>query len=269
VLYIVTTPIGHLGDISERALDILRSCNRILCEDTRHSQILLRHYGIEKPLASFHSFNEKKREEEILQELAEGRTIALISDAGTPLISDPGHSLVRACIERELPFTAIPGPCSLIQALVLSGFDASTFQFIGFLPRETAALNQALRRALFFEGTTIAFESPHRLIDTLALLDRLDPQRKVAVARELTKTFQECRRGTPSKLLSHFQIHEPRGEIVLLIQKGEPPEVEMGLEELVQILQEMHALSLKEAIKAAAKLKNLPKSDVYRTVHQG
>jgi 16S rRNA (cytidine1402-2'-O)-methyltransferase len=267
-LFIISTPIGHLGDISQRALDTLRACDLILCEDTRHSQILLRHYGIDKRLIPFHQFNEKSKEESILRDLEQGQSIALISDAGTPLVSDPGQALVRACIERGVPFTAIPGPCSIIQALVLSGFDAIRFQFIGFLPRDAGAIRTALRRALFFQGTTIAFESPQRLLDTLTILLEIDPNRELAIARELTKTFEECRRGKAADLLAHFQEHEPRGEIVLLIREGETVQEEIGVEELVRLLQEMHALSLKEAIKAAAKLKGVPKSDVYRQIHQ-
>jgi 16S rRNA (cytidine1402-2'-O)-methyltransferase len=266
-LYIISTPIGHLGDISQRALETLRSCDLILCEDTRHSQILLRHYGIDKRLIAFHQFNEKKKEEEILRDLEQGQSIALISDAGTPLVSDPGQALVQACIGRGVPFTAIPGPCSPIQALVLSGFDAGHFQFIGFLPRDTGALGSALKRALFYHGTTIAFESPQRILDTLAVIQELDPGRELAIARELTKTFEECLRGTASKLLAHFQEHEPRGEMVLLVREGTVPDVEIGVDELVSLLQELHSLSLKEAIKAAAKLKNMPKSAVYRKIH--
>ncbi|MBF8263172.1 MAG: hypothetical protein HW387_837 [Parachlamydiales bacterium] len=267
MLFIISTPIGHLADISQRALDTLRACDWILCEDTRHSQILLRHYGIDKTLYSFHQFNEKKQQERILQDLEQGRQIALISDAGSPLISDPGLSLVQECIQRNLAITAIPGPCSLIMALQLSGFNTARFQFIGFLPRETGPLNEALRRALFYSGTTIAFESPQRLIDTLKIIESLDPTRKIAVARELTKTFEECRRGTAAELSAHFEAHEPRGEIILLIEEGKPPDVEMAVEELVSLLQELHGLSLKEAIKAAAHMKNVPKRDVYRQIH--
>jgi 16S rRNA (cytidine1402-2'-O)-methyltransferase len=219
-------------------------------------------------LTSYHQFNEKKRKEEILSELRDGRRIALISDAGTPLISDPGLDLIRACILEGLPFTAIPGPCSIIQALVLSGFDSEGFQFIGFLPRARGGIRESLRRCLFYRGTSIAFESPQRLLSTLAVLHELDPQRMLAVARELTKTYEECRRGTASELTSHFEAHEPRGEIVLLIQEGKPPEEEIGVEELVGLMQELHGLTLKEAIKAAAKFRGLPKSHVYQTIHR-
>lgn len=268
MLFIVATPIGNLKDISERAIETLRSCDLILCEDTRHSGILLRHLGIEKPLLSYHAFNEKKREEKILDDLRSGRSIALISDAGTPLISDPGLKLIQACIEANIAYTAIPGPCSPIQALVMSGFNSSVFQFIGFLPRELSSLRETLRRALFYHGTTIAFESPQRLLTTLKEIDLLDPKRICAVARELTKTYEECLRGTPSVLISHFEAKEPRGEIILLIQEGTLPEEEIDIEELVALIQEAHGLSLKDAIKAAAHFKKLPKSQVYRKIHE-
>ena len=264
---LVATPIGNLGDISQRALDALRQSDLILCEDTRHSSHLLRHFGIEKPLLSLHQFNEKSREERILRDLEEGRTICLISDAGTPLVSDPGFSLVRACIEKKIPFTAIPGPCSLIQALVLSGFESERFQFIGFLPRKKGALQEALRSALSYRGTSIAFESPERLIETLEEIHALAPRRETAVARELTKKFEECCRGTPEELLAHFRAAPPRGEIVLLLRQGELAQEEIPLDELIELLQEHHGLSLKEAIKIAASLKKLPKKEIYKSIH--
>ena len=267
MLYLIATPIGNLADFSQHAISVLRACDLILCEDTRHSRTLLQHHRIDRPLLAFHQFNEKSMEERVLRQLKEGRSIALISDAGTPLISDPGHALVRACIENDLPFTAIPGPCSIIQALVLSGFDSEHFQFIGFLPRKQNALESILRRALFYQGTTIAFESPERLCETLEVVVRIDPQRRVALARELTKMHEECVRATASEILNHFQTHPPRGEFVILIEKGKPPEMKMELEELVKLLQELHGLSLKEAITATAKLSDLPKKTVYQFIH--
>ncbi len=267
MLFLIATPIGNLADLSQRALETLRSSDLILCEDTRHSQILLRHYGIEKPLLSFHQFNEKEREERVLSKLRENLNVALLSDAGTPLISDPGLWLVQACIRESLPFSIIPGPCSPIQALALSGFETERFQFIGFLPRDVGPLKAKLLAALFYRGTTIAFESPQRLIASLETIEKICPERELAVARELTKTYEECRRGTASDLLAHFREHAPRGEIVLLMREGKPPEEELGVVEMVGILQELHGLSSKEAIKAAAKLKDLPKSEVYRQIH--
>ncbi len=267
MLFLVATPIGNLSDISKRALETLRDSDLILCEDTRHSGIMLKQFEIEKPLMAFHQFNEKSQQQAILDKLRQGMNISLISDAGTPLISDPGHMLVQACIEQAIPFTAIPGPCSLIQALLLSGFSSERFQFVGFLPKETNPLKEALRKALHYRGTTIAFESPRRLIETLEHLEALDASRPVAVARELTKTYEECRRGVPSDLLAHFRIAEPRGEIVLIIAEKEMPVEDLGVQELVEMLQELHGLSLKEAIKTAAQLKKIPKRTVYKEIH--
>lgn len=267
MLFFIATPIGNLEDISKRALDTLQSSDLILCEDTRHSLVLLRRYGIEKPLLSFHQFNEREREVRILSELRSGRNVCVLSDAGTPLISDPGLPLVQACIREGVAFTAIPGPCSPILALALSGFETNRFQFVGFLPREKGPLKALLLPLLFYQGTSIAFESPERLLSTLAVIEALAPARELAVARELTKKFEECRRGAAAELLSHFRECEPRGEIVLLIRQGEPPDTEIGLVELVELLKNLHGLSTKEAIQVAAKLKDLPKSEVYRAVH--
>jgi 16S rRNA (cytidine1402-2'-O)-methyltransferase len=216
-------------------------------------------------LVSYHQFKEKQALGRILADLEAGKNLVLISDAGTPCINDPGLILVQACIEKGIPFTAVPGPCSLIQALVMAGFDTSRFQFLGFLDRKP---EEMLRQALGYPGTTVAFESPERLVETLEILGRLDPGRRLAVAREMTKTFEECRRGTPEELLAHFKAHAPRGEIVLLIEKGTVPEEEFGLEELVQMLQELHGLTLKDAIKQAARFKKIPKRDVYKKFHR-
>ena len=264
MLFLIATPIGHLGDITGRALEILSSCDAILCEDTRRSSILLNKYGIKKPLYSYNSFKEKQMLQGILKKLEAGENLALISDAGTPCINDPGLILVRACIEKGVPFTALPGPCSLIQALVLSGFDTERFQFIGFLPRKP---DEAIRLAFCYPGTTVCFESPERLIDTLSAMERIDPDREIAVVREMTKTFEECLRGKAGVLREHFEKSAPRGEIVLAIAKGKSPEAEMDLDELIGMLRDLHGLSLKEAIKLAAKIKQVPKSVVYKKAH--
>lgn len=264
LLFIVSTPIGNLEDISKRALQVLETCDAILCEDTRRSFILLDRYGIKKPLISYHKFKEKQLLDRILSELEAGKNLALISDAGTPCINDPGQMLVQGCIERGISFTAIPGPCSVIQALVMAGFDTSRFQFLGFLPRKPDAV---LRQALGYPGTTVAFESPERVVDTLEAIQKIDPERKLAIVREMTKTFEECRRGKAEELMAHFKKTEPRGEIVLVIGEGKVPEEELSLEELVGMLQELHGLSLKEAIKEAARLKKVPKRNVYKEFH--
>ncbi len=265
LLTFIATPIGNLEDISKRALKTLSECDAILCEDTRHSAIFLERYGIRKPLHSYHKFKEKKALERILEELESGKNLALISDAGTPCISDPGTLLAAACAARGIPFTAIPGPCSLIQALVLSGMAAERFQFVGFLPKKPEKL---LRQILCYPGVTIAFESPHRLVKTLEAIAKLDPARKVALAREMTKAFEECLRGTGGELLAHFQKVSPKGEIALCIEAGAPPGEALDLEECVEMLRDLHGLSLKEAIKQAARLLKKPKSAVYKQFHQ-
>lgn len=265
MLYLVSTPIGNLGDISLRALEVLRSVVSILCEDTRRSQILLDKYGIEKKLYSYHKFNEQKNLDLIIERLESGEDLALISDAGTPCLNDPGSILVQACISKNIPFTTVPGPCSPIAALLLSGMDASRFQFVGFLDKKPLP---QLRALLGYPGTTIAFESPERLIDTLEDLASLAPERPIAVVREMTKTYEECRRGPAHLVLHHFREKGVKGEICLLISGGEPPADEMPLDELLELLQETHGLSLKEAIKLAAKLKKVPKNEIYRKVHK-
>jgi 16S rRNA (cytidine1402-2'-O)-methyltransferase len=265
MLVLVATPIGNLGDISFRAIEALKKADAILCEDTRRSSILLNHYGIEKPLYSYHKFNERKNLDVILERLRNGDEIALISDAGTPCLNDPGAILVQACIEEGLPFTAVPGACSPVMALVLSGFDAQRFQFIGFLPRKPL---ETLRMAMGYPGTTVALESPERLIDTLEDLAGVDPERRVAVAREMTKTYEECKRGPVREVLAYFREKGVKGEICLVMAGGKMPAEEMPLDELIEQLQELHGLSLKEAIKLAASLLKRPKSEIYREVHK-
>lgn len=220
MLSLVATPIGNLGDISLRALETLRNADIIACEDTRHSLVLLAHHGIRKPLVSYHQHNEARRTAELLLSLRDGKHVAVISDAGTPGISDPGHRLLRACIAEKLPYTVIPGPCAAIAALIGSGFNAETFYFGGFLPvksggRERELLAAAARAQNGITG--IYFESPHRLEKSLAVLADQTPDLLVCVARELTKKFEEYRRGSPAELLGHYRAHPPKGEIALVI----------------------------------------------------
>ncbi|HST30647.1 MAG TPA: 16S rRNA (cytidine(1402)-2'-O)-methyltransferase [Chthoniobacterales bacterium] len=217
MLYVVATPIGNLGDITQRALDILKAVDLVAAEDTRHSGILLKRYQIDKPLISYHEHNEAMRTAQLVERLAAGEEIALITDAGTPGISDPGARLIRECIKRELSFTVIPGPSSILTALVGSGFSAERFFFGGFLPIKSGQRERALRAAAEREETSIYFESPYRLTKTLnAAIDFL-PNRQICVARELTKKFEEFRRGAAAELLAHYKVHPPKGEIVLLI----------------------------------------------------
>ncbi len=266
MLYLVSTPIGNLSDFSFRAVEALKKCDYILCEDTRHSRVLLNHYEITVQLHAFHKFNEAKAEDRVIEDLKNGKTIALISDAGTPLISDPGQELVVRCRQEGLPVSAIPGACAVIDALVLSGLSPSPFQFVGFLPKKEKELEIFLSQTLLYQGTSIAYESPHRIEATLKAAAKLAPERKLCVARELTKLHEECLLGTAKELLKHFETHPPRGEIVLLISPAEKKISfeELSLEELVAMLQKDLGLAKSEAIKMAAQMRHLPKRDVYK-----
>ena len=217
MLYIVATPIGNLGDITLRGLDVLKSIDRIAAEDTRRSGMLLKHFGIKKPFISYHEHNEATRTPELVQRLARGENVALITDAGLPGLSDPGLRLIRECIKRELPFTIVPGPSSILTALLGSGFSTDKFSFRGFLPVKSGQRERELRAAAERDETAIFFESPYRLTKTLSVCSDIMPDRQLCVARELTKKFEEFRRGTASELLAHYQVHPPKGEIVLVI----------------------------------------------------
>ena len=217
MFYVVATPIGNLGDITLRAVEALKSADVIAAEDTRHSGLLLKHLEIKKPFVSYHEHNEAARTLQLVERLARGENIALITDAGTPGLSDPGLRLIRECIKRELPFTIVPGASSILAALIGSGFSTEKFFFGGFLPVKPGQRERELQAAAEREETSILFESPYRLTKTLAVCIDVMPERQLCVARELTKKFEEFRRGVASELLAHYQAHPPKGEIVLVI----------------------------------------------------
>ncbi len=217
MLTVIATPIGNLGDITLRALEALKSASVVAAEDTRHSGNLLRHFGISKPLVSFHQHNEARRTAELIEQLAAGANVALITDAGLPGISDPGSRLIRACIERQLPYTILPGPSAVLTALVGSGFPADQFFFGGFLPVKSGQRERELLAAQAREETSIFFESPYRLVKSLAVCAQHFPEIPVCVARELTKQFEEFRIGKAPDLLTHYTAHPPKGEIVFLV----------------------------------------------------
>ncbi len=226
-LYIVATPIGNLQDITLRALETLRRVDRIACEDSRQTGKLLHAHQIDKPLTSLHDHNERQRTPALLEELRRGRSIALVSDGGTPLISDPGWRLVHDAIAEGLPVSWIPGPTALIGALVLSGLPAERFIFEGFLPPKSAARRKRLEAFRGEARTVVVYESPHRLTKTLADIREILGDVPVACARELTKMFEEVRRGPVSEALAHFEQHAPRGECVIVFsarQSGDASE---------------------------------------------
>lgn len=268
MLYLVATPIGNLADISFRAIEVLKSSDYILCEDTRHSAILLNHYTIHQPLKSYHKFNESFRAESILEDLESGKTISLISDAGTPGISDPGADLVQMCTDRNLPVSAIPGPCAAIQALICSGLPTHRFQFWGFPGRKENELKRDIQSILDYQGTTICYESPHRLMNTLEMIQKMQSDRLLVVGRELTKKFEEIVRGNAATLIAYWKEKPLKGEIVLLFS---PPSANQQQdwtvwtpEEHVEWVTNTYGLTRKEAIKLVAELRGVPKRQIYQ-----
>jgi len=217
MLYLIGSPIGNLSDITVRALDTLKEVEIIAAEDTRRSSILLKRFEISKPLVSFHEHNEARRTAELIERMRSGERVALLTDAGMPSISDPGYRIVRACIEHGIPIEVIPGASAVLTALVGSGLATDRFYFGGFLPVKSGKREKELSAALAREVTSIYFESPHRIVRSLEAIRNADATRGVCVARELTKQFEEYRRGDVAEVLAYYEDHPPKGEITLLI----------------------------------------------------
>jgi 16S rRNA (cytidine1402-2'-O)-methyltransferase len=223
-LFLVSTPIGNLGDMSHRAVEVLSSAALVIAEDTRHSRRLLDHYGIETSLSSYHEHNEAKETPRLVARLKRGDSIALISDAGTPLISDPGSRLVDAAVAAGVPVVPIPGPSAVMAALVASGMSLERFTFFGFLPRKGRERTETLSDVVASRATSVLFEAPNRVGATLAALAEAGAgERAAVVARELTKQFEEFRRGTVAELSSVYKDADPKGEVVLVIAGAEKP----------------------------------------------
>jgi 16S rRNA (cytidine1402-2'-O)-methyltransferase len=216
-LYLVATPIGNLEDITLRALRTLRECDIVAAEDTRRSGQLLKHFGISKPLLSYFQFNEARRTEEILERLQRGEKVALVTDAGTPGISDPGERIVRAALAAGRRVEAVPGACALVAALTASGLPTDEFHFIGFLPHKSGARRRQLEQLKPVTGTIVIYESPYRILKLLEELAGLFPSRHVVLARELTKKFEELIRGLPGDLVKQMQSRSIKGEFVVLL----------------------------------------------------
>ena len=216
-MYLIATPIGNLGDFSFRAVQTIQTLDYLLCEDTRRTKILLDHYNLALPLKSFHVHNEKTKQRLVIEDIKKGKLIGLVSDAGTPGISDPGSRLVESCRQNDIEVIVIPGACAAIVALTASGLDTTRFQFVGFLPKKKGKASTLLKEILDFPGTTICYESPYRIISSLKALQTLDSTRKCVVCRELTKKFEEYITGTPGDLIDHFTQFPPKGEFVLII----------------------------------------------------
>lgn len=220
-LYLVATPIGNLEDITLRALRVLRECDVVAAEDTRRTGQLLQHFGIRKPLLSYFRFNEARRSEEIIERLRRGERVALVTDAGTPGISDPGQRVVTAAIAAGLKVEPVPGPCALVAALTASGLPTEEFHFVGFLPHKPGQRRKTLARLAEVDGTLVLYESPFRVTRLLEELAATMPGRKVVLARELTKKFEEHLRGLPRELLAEAHRRNLKGEFVIMIEPAD------------------------------------------------
>ncbi|MBE2318804.1 16S rRNA (cytidine(1402)-2'-O)-methyltransferase [Solirubrobacter sp. CPCC 204708] len=261
-LVVCPTPIGNLEDITLRVLAALREADVIACEDTRHTQGLLRRHGIEARLVSYHEHNERARAAELVERMREGATVALVSDAGMPLVSDPGYDLVQAAIAADLRVEVLPGPSATLTALVASGLPNDAWRFAGFLPRKAGPL----REVFAAPETVVAFESPRRVGASLKILADLDPERPVAVCRELTKLHEEIVRGSAAELAGRYADQDPRGEIVLVIG-GAPKSAGLDPEavEAVRALVDAGARA-KTAAKVVSDLTGAPSNELYRAL---
>jgi 16S rRNA (cytidine1402-2'-O)-methyltransferase len=261
-LVVCPTPIGNLEDVTLRVLAALREADVVACEDTRHTRVLLKRHGIAAKLVSYHEHNERARAAELVERMREGAAVALVSDAGMPLVSDPGFALVRACIEAGLAVEVLPGPSSVSTALVASGLPAERWRFVGFLPRKAAERGRLLERA---EETLVAFESPRRLTGVLEQLSESDPDRQIAVCRELTKVHEEVRRGTAAELAAYYSAQAPRGEVVLVLAPAHPALVGDGAD-AVDALRELvdAGARARPAAKVVAKLTGTSANELYR-----
>ena len=271
-LYLVPTPIGNLKDITLRALEVLQSVDEIAAEDTRTSLKLLNHFNIKKTLFSYHKHNEQGKSLDIINKLNNGINIALITDAGTPGISDPGSVIVEKCIEENIEFEVLPGATAITTALVYSGLDTTKFIFRGFLPRENKERNPVIEELKNVRDTIILYEAPHRLLNTLGYINENLGNRKIAVCRELTKLYEEIYRGRISEAIEFFTENRPRGEFVLVIEGKSDEDIkserealwsDLSIEEhLIKVIES--GIDKKEAIKIVAKERGLTKKEVYK-----
>lgn len=265
-LYLVATPIGNLADITHRALQVLKDVDLIACEDTRHTHKLLQHYGITTKTISYHEHNEQQRAAELIDLLQHGSDVAVVSDAGTPSISDPGFRLVRAAIESELAVVPVPGPSALITALIAAGLPTDEFFFAGFLPSRSNARRARLNELRPVPGTLIFYEAPHRLATTLRDAYEVLGEREAVIARELTKLHEEIRRGRLSELAEHYANAEnTRGEIVVLIDRNVIGEATITTSVAALVDQfEQDGLDHRAALKKAARELGLSRAEAYR-----
>ena len=272
MLYLVSTPIGNLADLSERALKVLGEVDFVACEDTRNTVRLLTHFGISRPLVSYHEHNKRERGEQLVARLLAGESCALVSDAGTPAISDPGEDLVALCAKSGVPVTAIPGCCASVTALTLSGLPTGRFCFEGFLPMDKKDRRARLEELKRETRTMLLHEAPHKLRTTLSeLCEVLGAERRISLCRELTKRNEEILRVTLGEAVAYYEVNEPRGEYVLVIEGGDGMKEQAPAAALCLLPPAEHVahyekegMKRMDAIKAAAKDRGMPKNELYR-----
>ena len=275
MLYLCATPIGNLGDITYRAVEMLRAADVIAAEDTRHTRGLLAHYDIHTSMTSYHEHNKEEKGAELIARMRAGETVVCVSDAGLPGIADPGGDLARRAIAEGIPVTPLPGANAALSALICAGLPLDGFTFVGFLPRKEKKRRELLARVAAYPETLIFYEAPHRLRDTLAaLVDALGAQRRACAARELTKKFEELRRMTLGDLLAHYREHEPRGEFVLIIAGADESAVAADAAEEMSLTERYAAhiakgLDKKEAMRRTAQELGISRRDVYQAVLAG
>jgi 16S rRNA (cytidine1402-2'-O)-methyltransferase len=271
-LYVVATPIGNLEDITYRAVRVLKEADLIACEDTRHTAKLLQHYGIDKPTVSYHEHNEATRAEELVEKLEQGLSVAQVSDAGMPGISDPGYRVIKLAIERGMQVVPVPGASALITALAAGGLPTDSFEFQGFLPAKSGQRRTMLESFRDSQNTIVVYEAPHRVAESMKdIVEILGAQRPVVLARELTKVHEEFIRGSASAVWARVQEHEPKGEITLLIGKSEKEMSTLPKKDLAMRLEEiMREKQLDEnaALKVLAKALGVSKSEAYRELQR-
>ncbi|MCL2592853.1 MAG: 16S rRNA (cytidine(1402)-2'-O)-methyltransferase [Defluviitaleaceae bacterium] len=277
ILYICGTPIGNLSDITMRQLETLKMVDIILCEDTRHTIKLLSHFDIQKKLLSYHEHNEKFRGEEVINLLKSGKNIALVSDAGMPLISDPGESLVKLCYENGVGVTAVPGPSASITALVLSGLSSEKYSFIGFFPKNKKEQAELIERLKNDTYTTVFYEAPHRLLKTLKILAESFPSRMISTVKEMTKKYETVISCILSEIVEYYEENEPKGEFVVVLEGASKRELDKEKQESfskISIEEHMEVfiskgLDKKEAMKLVAKERGVSKREIYNYLNRG
>ena len=271
-LYLCATPIGNLGDITYRAVEMLRTADVIAAEDTRHTRGLLAHYDIHTPMTSYHEHNKEEQGAELIARMRAGETVVCVSDAGLPGIADPGGDLARRAIAEGIPVTPLPGANAALSALICAGLPLEGFTFVGFLPRKEKKRRELLARIAAYPETLIFYEAPHRLRETLAALTaKLGAERQACAARELTKKFEELRRMTLGDLLAHYREHEPRGEFVLIVAGADESAVVADAAEEMSLTERYAAhiakgLDKKEAMRRTAQELGISRRDVYQAV---